>query len=111
MDSYQEAGSYAGQIEQELRNMGVWQSHPPPPEAFQSTRAFFGDTMSFYQWIQFVLLARVRSIVESRGAFPPKSAVGSYAVRELDGEHEASELIDVLCRFDRFIEKLPGAAK
>ena len=110
MDSYEEAAAYASQIEQELRNMGVWQSHAPPPEAFQSTRAFFGDTMSFYQWLQFVLLARVRQIVESRGSFPSKSSVCSYAVRELDGENEASQLIDALRQFDRFIETLPHAS-
>jgi len=104
MDSYQTAAGYADRMEQELRAMGVWQAQPLPPEAFQSRRAFFGDTMSFYQWVQFVLLARIREIVAAGGSFPKQSQVGAYAVRELDGENEAAGLVSLLCEFDRFIE-------
>lgn len=102
--SYADASEYADLIEQELRKIGVWSEVRPPEEAFQSTRAFFGDTMSFYQWLQFVLVPRIRSIVADCGSFPARSQVGSYAVRELDGEDRAAELIAVLIRFDRFIE-------
>jgi uncharacterized protein YqcC (DUF446 family) len=81
-------------------------SAPAPAAAFQSKRAFFGDTMSFYQWLQWVLLARVRDIIATRGSFPSSSSVGAYAVRELDDCDEASQLIHSLCEFDRFIEDL-----
>ncbi len=111
MDSYEEAASYGDQIEKELRAIGVWQSQPPPPAAFESKQAFFSDTMTFYQWLQFVLLARVRAIVASRGEFPDESSVGTYAVRQLDGESEAGKLTDVLCEFDYFIDRLGGATE
>ena len=75
--SYQAASAYADQIEQELRKLNVWQAERPPESAFQSTRAFFGDTMSFYQWLQFVLIPRIRSVVAQRGAFPGRSQVGA----------------------------------
>jgi len=107
MDPYQGAAAFADSIEQELRNLAVWQADPPPPAAFQSRRAFFGDTMSFFQWLQFVLLPRVRGIVAARGAFPAESSVGAYAVRELDGMDQAGGLIHTLCEFDDFIEQLP----
>src|SRR5438128_12396881 len=93
MQRYREAASYADRIEGELRRLEVWQSQPPPPAAYESGQAFFADTMSFYQWLQFVLLPRVREIIEERGAFPRESAVGAYAVRELDGCDEAGELV------------------
>ena len=102
--SYDGASEYADKIEQELRRIGVWQEVRPPEEAFQSTRPFFGDTMSFYQWVQFVLIPRVRSVVAERGHFPPKSHVGAYAVRELDTDPDGAELATLLCRFDKFIE-------
>ena len=102
--SYHGAGEYADRIEQELRRLNVWQPEPPPPEAFQSHRAFFGDTMSFYQWLQFVLLPRVRNVIATQGSFPGNSQVGAYAVRELDGCDEAGELIALLSRFDTFMQ-------
>ncbi len=107
MDAYQSAASYADRIEQELRGLNAWQAEPPPAAAFQSKRAFFGDTMSFYQWLQWVLLARIRDVVQSRGAFPAHSSVAAYAVRELDGYDEANPLISLLSEFDAFIERLP----
>jgi uncharacterized protein YqcC (DUF446 family) len=105
MNRYEKAADYADRIETELKRIGVWESASPPPEAFQSRKAFFGDTMSFYQWLQFVLLARVRDIVAQRGAFPKSSSVGAYAVRELDGQDEAAGLVSLLCEFDEFIKR------
>jgi uncharacterized protein YqcC (DUF446 family) len=102
--SYDGASEYADRIEQELRRINIWQSDPLPEAAYQSERAFCGDTMSFYQWLQFVLIPRIRKVVAERGVFPPSSHVGAYAVRELDGCNEASELIPLLSQFDRFIE-------
>jgi uncharacterized protein YqcC (DUF446 family) len=102
--SYDGASGYADKIEEEMRRIGVWQDAPLPEAAYQSSRAFCGDTMSFYQWLQFVLLPRVRNVIATRGHFPPRSQVGAYAVRELDGSDEAAELITLLCAFDHFIE-------
>ena len=104
MDLYQTAASYADRIEGELRCMNAWQSEPPPDAAFESETAFFADTMTFYQWLQFVLLTRVRETIAAHGEFPPESSVGTYAIRELDGNDEASDLITVLCEFDEWIE-------
>jgi uncharacterized protein YqcC (DUF446 family) len=85
MDGYQTAAGYLDRIERELRSLNAWQSNRPADEAFESGTAFFADTMTFYQWLQFVLLPRVRKIIEKHGTFPPESSVGAYAVRELDG--------------------------
>ncbi|HKE27605.1 MAG TPA: YqcC family protein [Bryobacteraceae bacterium] len=105
MDCYQAAAVYADRIERQLRARNAWQAEPPPAGAFESQTAFFADTMTFYQWLQFVLVPRVREIVERRGQFPAKSSVGAYAVRELDGTDADGELIEALCAFDDFIER------
>jgi uncharacterized protein YqcC (DUF446 family) len=102
--TYDRASQYADRIEAELRGIGGWQPLPLPEEAYQSRSAFGGDTMSFYQWLQFVLVPRIRDIAASSGQFPSSSQVGAYAVRELDGVNEASGLISLLSEFDEFIE-------
>jgi uncharacterized protein YqcC (DUF446 family) len=103
--SYARATQYADRIENELRAMGAWQSEPLPAEAYQFQSAFGAGAMSFYQWLQFVLVSRIREIVASSGRFPSESQVGAYAVRELDGVNEASDLVSVLSEFDQFIEE------
>lgn len=106
MDKYQQATAYADRIESEMRSLGLWQEQRPPDSAFQSQRAFFADTMAFTQWIQWVLLARVRQVVAERGSFPAHSQVSAYAVREFDTDYEAQKLIPTLRDFDQFIESL-----
>ena len=98
------AASFADRIEHELRALNAWRSNPLPDSAYESEQAFFADTMSFYQWLQFVLLARVREVIETRGEFPEESSVAVYAIRELDGTDEAAGLIEALSEFDDFIE-------
>lgn len=89
----------ADRIEAELRQLGAWQETPLAPEQYEFTQAFGADTMAFVQWLQFIFLPRVREAVQSE-SFPSTSQVGAYAVRELDGWHEASALVTALCDFD-----------
>jgi len=96
----------ADALEAELRRLGRWSVQRPPPEAFENMGAFGGRTLAFEQWIQFVLLERIREIVSTRGAFPSSSQVGVYAVRELDGDPEAGELCSLLSTLDWVIEHL-----
>ena len=104
MDIYQQASAYADRIEQQLRELGLWQDAPLPESAYESDQAFLSDTMTFFQWLQFVLLVRIRETASERGTFPRESQVGAYATRELDGFAEGSDLIRLLCEFDDFIE-------
>ena len=106
MSSYYWAGKFAERIEQELRKLDVWRIEPLPKSAYESNQAFYSDTMTFFQWLQFVLLARIREIIAEKGEFPAQSQVGAYAVRELDGFTEASDLISLLAEFDSFIESV-----
>lgn len=103
-DLHAKAATIADALEAELRRLGRWSAQRPPPEAFENMGAFGGRTLAFEQWIQFVLLERIREIVSTRGAFPSSSQVGVYAVRELDGDPDAGELGSLLSTLDWIIE-------
>ena len=87
-------------IEAELRRAGFWQDAPLPEEAYDFSRAFGADTMTYAQWLQFVFVPRVRELVAARGQFPASSSVGAQAVREFDGDDRASALVTLLSDFD-----------
>jgi len=91
-------------IEAELRRLGRWQATPLEPGAYEFKAAFGADTMTFSQWLQFILVPRVREIAAGGGEFPSKSAVGAYAIRELDGDYAAADLVRHLCDFDALFE-------
>jgi uncharacterized protein YqcC (DUF446 family) len=91
------------QIEAEMRRIGMWSVKPPNPEQFQSRQAFFADTMSFEQWLQFVFLPHARDAATGKSPFPKSSSVGVRAVREFDGRDEAHNLGSLLSEFDDLI--------
>lgn len=91
-------------IEHELRALGLWQDTPPPAERLAFTAPFGADTLGFCEWLQWVLVERVRSILTEGGEFPRSSAVGTHAVRELDGYPGAEALIARLAEFDALFD-------
>lgn len=101
---YAEATLRAQDIEDELRRLGRWGDARPADEAFESEAAFFADRMAFEQWLQWVLLPRVRDICAKHGEFPPSSQLGPYAVRQFDGDPNAGDLVARLAALDQLIE-------
>lgn len=92
-------------IEAEMKRIGWWREEPLPEEAYNFSQAFAMDTMPFAHWLQFIFIPRVRDIIASQGSFPSRSMVGAQAVREFDGEYEASEVVTLLSDFDHYIER------
>jgi uncharacterized protein YqcC (DUF446 family) len=97
---YEMVAAKLAEIEEEMKRIRLWQVEPLGLEKYQFSRAFAGDTMSYEQWIQFILVPRVKQIIETRGQFPGSSAVGAQAIREFDCIDEAAQLVTLLCQFD-----------
>ncbi len=93
------------EIEAEMKRIGMWRNEPLPAEAYDFHQAFAMDTMTFSGWLQFIFIPRVNQIIESGGAFPTRSQVGAQAIREFDGDDEASRLCSLLSSFDALIER------
>jgi uncharacterized protein YqcC (DUF446 family) len=88
-----------GEIEAEMKQIGLWQSEPLQPEQYQFHTAFAMDTMSFAQWLQFVFIPKVKEAAKTN-QFPAKSQVGIQAIREFDTVPAASRLVTLLSEFD-----------
>ena len=87
-----------------MRRIGMWQEVPLPDEAYDFSRAFGADTMTYAQWLQFVFVPRVRELIDSEGDFPSSSSVGTQAVREFDGFAEGDVLVQLLSEFDALFD-------
>ena len=87
-------------LEAELKQLGWWESTPPPPEKMQFRQAFGMDTLAFSQWLQFVFVPAARSMLAGERELPPSSMVGVHAVREFDGDDAAQGVVSILIRID-----------
>jgi uncharacterized protein YqcC (DUF446 family) len=105
VDLYSKAERKISEMETEMKRIGYWSLGPLPEEAYDFQQAFAMDTMAFSQWLQFILIPNVRSIIEQKGDFPSESMVGVQAAREFDGDANASYLVSLLSEFDALFRK------
>lgn len=93
-------------IEAEMRRIALWESLPPCDEALHSLMPFCHDTLSFHQWLQWVFLPRMKAVLETEQDAPNRSDIHplaeySFRAQEVD----AAALLDLIARFDAFINR------
>ena len=62
-------------LELELKRLALWQERAPAAEALASTLPFCMDTLEFHQWLQFVLLVRLRQMLLLQMPLPTQIAL------------------------------------
>ena len=82
---YQQLSTLLRELEGEMCRQGLWEAEPPSPEALASDQPFAVDTLRFSQWLQFVFIARLRVLVDSRALLPGSCAVRPMAEESLKG--------------------------
>ena len=88
-------------IESELRLLGSWSGHPPDEHAFTSTIPFFADRMRFEEWLQWVLVARFRALIDGALPLPERCQIAPMAEEALHfPEQDLSRLLDLLHQLD-----------
>jgi uncharacterized protein YqcC (DUF446 family) len=97
------ADALAG-LERALVDAGLWEADEPTREELAGAGAFGAGTMTFGQWLRWVLVPRAHRALES-GVLPESSNVAAYAVRELDGAPYGDRLIDALASLDAAVER------
>jgi uncharacterized protein YqcC (DUF446 family) len=100
---YRKVSSKASEIKAELKRLNRWQHEPMSADKFENMGAFGSNTMTYEQWIQFILLLRIQEIINERGEFPSDSNLSTYAVRAFDGDDETNHLKDLLYDLDQII--------
>lgn len=97
-------------MEIELRRLSLWEPVPPLDADLRSNQPFCCDTLSFPQWLQWVLLPRMHDAVAQNGPYPTRSGIYVYA--EEWAMHNCAEglaLLRLVKRFDEVIEAPPSA--
>lgn len=70
-----------GMLETELRRLNLWggEEARPNEDAFKSSTPFCLDTMEFHQWVEYVLIARCRYLIENELPLPQNILVHTMA--------------------------------
>jgi uncharacterized protein YqcC (DUF446 family) len=92
------------EIEAELRRLGWWDAQAPPAPTLASEQPFCFDTLRPEQWLQWVLLPRMKSILEQHAPLPLQSGIFVYFEECWNSRgSECATLLALLKRFDELI--------
>lgn len=90
-------------LEAELRRMDLWELSPPSQQMLASTQPFCFDTLALSQWLQWLLIPRMRRIFAGEGSLPTESAIHPLAEDCFGHLDDSSTLLILIERFDRLI--------
>lgn len=93
-------------IEAELRHIELWEESPPPPAALASALPFCYDTLAFHQWLQWILLARLRALLDAGAALPTGSGIHPLAEHSFaELERDTERLLQLIAELDRLLNE------
>jgi uncharacterized protein YqcC (DUF446 family) len=91
-------------IEREMRRIELWAEDPPPVAAMASRVPFCYDTLRFWQWLQWILVPRIRLILADGDPLPAASEIAPLAEVEFRRlSQDTRRLLELIREFDRAI--------
>lgn len=93
-------------LEMELKKRNRWDPEPIAEEKLENMGAFGENTMTFEQWIQFILIVRLRQMARQELDFPENSMLATYAIRRIGDDPQAEDLRDLLNDVDILVEEV-----
>ncbi|MFM4701956.1 YqcC family protein [Aeromonas bivalvium] len=101
MNKYLLVAGLLGELSAELQRLERWQSDHPGEEALASTLPFCVDTLSFDQWLQFVLIPRMEQLVMLQAPLPANVSLYPMASESYkENLAEVADLLRLIARFD-----------
>jgi len=93
-------------LEQEMRQIALWSKDAPPITAMASRTPFCYDTLMFWQWLQWILIPRIRLILADGTTLPTTSDIAPLAEVEFRRlSQDSSRLLELIRVFDRLISR------
>ena len=96
-------------LENELRLQGRWDTSAPPPGALRSTQPFAFDTLTFDQWLQWILLPKMHDLLLHQMPLPDNCAIQPMAEEVYDADDSgAARLITIIAEIDSLLTERHG---
>ncbi|QPB84145.1 YqcC family protein [Pseudoalteromonas rubra] len=93
------------ELEHTLRQAKLWQAEPVSEQALQSTQPFCCDTLRFEQWLQFVFIVKMRTLLQNGAPLPANMAIAPMAEVNLAQHPQFNALLGVLQRLDSAVSE------
>lgn len=93
-------------LETEMRRLELWSGDMPSEHSLQSTAPFSADRLAVEEWLQWVFIPAIKSIIENNEELPEKCEIHPYAEEcLLQRLEQSSRLLQLIQEIDRFISE------
>ncbi|ETI61929.1 YqcC family protein [Marinomonas profundimaris] len=95
-------------LQMALQDCGVWECDVPTQSALQSVAPFCIDTMTFGQWLRFVMMERFKTMLETGSPLPANCHISPMAEDAFKGLEpvKVACIVDCLNRIDQHLGNL-----
>ena len=88
-------------ITAQMQTQGLWQDSPPAAEKLASSLPFCVDTLTFSQWLQWVMFPKLVAIIETESQLPGESNMAVMAEQAFKREAlNTDKLLSLICQLD-----------
>jgi uncharacterized protein YqcC (DUF446 family) len=93
-------------IENQLKQLSLWQVDYPSAQALSSQQPFCCDTLKFEQWLQFILIPRMNALIGGDHPLPGEIAITPMAEESFKScGIKANVLINTINDFDKLLSR------
>jgi len=102
--AHQHIGQTLRLISAEMQQLGLWQNEAPSAQKLASKLPFCVDTLTFAQWLQWVMFPKLVVIVETKAKLPANSNMATMAEQAFKKEpSDTKQLLALIVQLDQDI--------
>ena len=91
-------------ITKEMQHLGLWHDTAPSKQKLASKLPFCVDTLTFCEWLQWVMFPKLFVIIETKAQLPSKSNMSVMAQQALKAEDaDTQQLLKLITQLDKDI--------
>ena len=99
-------GALLTELEMAMRQENLWQTARPSEQALASTEPFAIDSLNFSQWLQFIFIEKMSTMLQLNLALPTAMAVAPMAVEYFKVQADnCPEIVALITRIDLTINE------
>lgn len=103
--SHKEVEDLLQSLERVLQHSNHWSSALPPKEALLSQLPFACDVLTFEQWLQFILIPKLRLLIKNNQVLPGKMQLLPMGELSFTQVTSRDLILPVLAKLDQFFEE------
>lgn len=82
------------ELERQLKQLQLWNTIPPEPEALASAMPFCVDTLPLQSWLQFIFLPRMHALLDAGARLP--GSIHVLPIAEESFKHLGEQAVGLL---------------